>query len=136
MNPACAGRRSSVLAAWSVISCAYGIGIVIGYRPTFTAALHLPIAVFGWAFITAALICATGVFLRRDHWQFAVAELGAAGWGLLLCTHWTQPYGWASGLSWVAVAVMMLITSAWPEPVLIVTPDPPDVDPEGEPRAL
>ena len=111
-----AGRRGAALAVWSATSLAYGIGIAAGYRPTFATALHLPILVYGWAFITVAVVCATGVFQRSDRWHFAVAEFAAAGWGLLLCTHWTQPYGWASGLSWVAVSVFLLVASAWPEP--------------------
>jgi len=119
-------HRAAVLAIWSALTCAYGAGLIAGYRPTFTAALHLDVAVFAWAFIAAAIIVATGIFTRTDRWQFAVGELASAGWGLLLCTHWTQPYGWASGMSWMMTSAMLLVVSFWREPPTIINPPDPE----------
>ena len=107
------GHRRAVLAGFSAVAITYGSGLVAGYRPTFSAAYHLPVTGFGWAFITAGLF--TLPRFRHDGLQYAAAELAAFAWALLLATHWRQPYGWTAGVSWFGIAAGLLLASAWPD---------------------
>jgi hypothetical protein len=119
------GHRASALFGFGCVAVAYGIGLVLGYHPTFFAAYNLPLEAFGWIWIGVGAFSFTGAFTRgHDAWQFAVSELAAVAWSLLLATHWISPYGWTSGVSWAGIALGLLLASTWSDaPREVVHPD-------------
>ena len=122
------GHRGSVLAGYAAVCEVYGTGLALGYRPTFHAAFHLPVAVFGWAFVAAGATVALGAPRRRDGLHYAVAVATASTWALLIGTHFASPYGWTAGVSWAGIALGLLLASAWPNAPRRVRPPPlPDL---------
>ena len=112
------GHRGSALAGFAVLCLAYGAGLLSGYTPTFSVAYHYSTFSFGVTFVVVGLFIPTGIirrFRRYDNLHYAVGEIVCISWGLLLCTHWTQPHGWSSGLSWLGLALALILGQVWPE---------------------
>jgi len=108
------GHRGSVLVGFAITCTAYGTGILLGYRPTFTEAYTVPVPVFGWVFLAVGVFAATGALAYRDSAQYAVGVAWTAAWAMLITTHWTAPYGWAAAVSWLGICLGLLLSSAWP----------------------
>jgi hypothetical protein len=110
------GFRGSYLGLLALGFFFYGMGLVLGYKPTFLQAYGIPTETFGVCWIVAAVIVNTGVWRDQDRTQFAFAELAMSFWALLLATHWAAPYGWAAAVSWAIPTCLTLLVSSWPDP--------------------
>ncbi len=98
---------------------AYGTGIVLGYRPTFTRLVGLPVLDVGWIFVGVGVFMFTSILVQRqgsDRVYYAGAALFTAAWSMAISLFWTQAVGWTAAVSWMCVSVGCLITAAWPEP--------------------
>lgn len=110
------GFRGLGLTSFAAVCFAYGSGILLGYRPTFSSALGITIAAYAWGFIGVGAFALTGILASKDRWHYSICALWVSAWVFLIITHWTQPYGWAASVSWMGVAGALVIASAWPEP--------------------
>jgi hypothetical protein len=109
------GHRGSCLMVLTITFCAYGSGILFGYRPTFTKAYDVPIHTFGWIWVALGWFVMTGIPAHRDSIHYSIAELWMTAWALLLASHWSQAYGWTAAVSWGGLALGVFVVSAWPE---------------------
>lgn len=116
------GHRGTVLAGFGVICEAYGVGLLLGYKPTFAQAYNIPVEWFGVTFVVAGLFIGAGAVRRHDGVHFSAAVLLATAWGLLITTHWTASYGWTAAVSWFGLAAGLLVSSAWPNATRQVEP--------------
>lgn len=114
------GHRGLVLNMYAAVAISYGIGILFGYRPTFSSAFNIPVFTYGVMFVAVGLFALSWMGCLCDRWQYAVSVGWAAFWGFLLSSHFTLPYGWAAGISWYGVAAGLFISSAWPDSTLRV----------------
>ncbi len=98
---------------------AYGTGIVLGYRPTFTSLIGVPVLDVGWTFIGAGVFMFTSILMHRrgsDRIYYSAAALFTAAWSTAISLFWSQAVGWTAAVSWMCVSVGCLITAAWPDP--------------------
>ena len=116
-----AGRRGAFLAFLALLNTAVGYSLLTtpaAQRGTMD--LLLPWPVWGWVWVAAGVVCAAGVFARRDWWAFTVAAVLMGAWALLSVDLWLvqgQPRGWVSVVIWVAFALTVRVVAGWPEPV-------------------
>lgn len=115
-----AGRRGAFLSFVSILDFSYGYALLeqavapLRSRPD----LLLPLTAWGWIWISAGVVCASGVLARRDRVQFAAVAALKTAWGALYAELWIirhAPDGWVSMVVWLSFAVTILIISGWPE---------------------
>ena len=73
---------------------------------------------WGLFFILVSAFMLTGVFRKRDLWQFTAAVFIMTLWSLEY--FWRSvllPYEWSTGLMWMLLAVVVTLVSTWPEPL-------------------
>src|SRR5215469_3523507 len=108
------GHRGSVLVGFALTCTAYGTGILLGYRPTFTEAYHIPVPIFAIVFFCVAVVALFGAYTSRDSLPYAIGVAWTAAWGMLITTQWTAPIGWAAAVSWFGICLGLILSSAWP----------------------
>jgi hypothetical protein len=114
------GRRGTFLAILALIDFGYGSGLISGYVPLFAhgTTMVFPLVAWGWIWVTVGVICLTGVPLRHDRIQFAVAALLKTAWAALIAVAWLEngiPGGWTSVAAWGGIAMLVLLASGWPD---------------------
>lgn len=109
------GHRGAVLNGYAAVAISYGVGILFGYRPTFTSAFNIPVSMYGVVFVAIGLFSLSWLVCGCDRWQYGISVGWSVFWGFLLSSHWTLPYGWAAGISWYGIAAGLFISSAWPD---------------------
>jgi len=108
------GRRSGLLLIFAITALFYGAGLLAGYEPTFNNALDLPVHLFGYMFIGAALIAFLGIIFRWSKVPYATSVAVAFFWAGLLAVFWANPFGWTAAMSWVGIALMCFYAATWP----------------------
>ena len=120
------GQRGILLVVFASTFTAYGIGLILGYHPTFLRALGLPDPFFGAMFVTTGVIQSIGALLRWGRFPYCVGVFMASFWTCTLFIFWEGQYGWTACISWAAIAAVNLLAAIWPEPVHIVTSPVPE----------
>ena len=113
-------HRTRYLVLLGVTFLIYGLGIVIGYRPTFTRIGGLSVYQVGWIFTGSGIFMFTGIFFRNrsgsDRVYFALAALITTSWSMMLSLLWTRPVGWAAAVSWMCISAGCILAASWPNP--------------------
>ena len=107
------GLRELYLGFLSVGFFFYGLGLTLGYHPTFLRALGAPVQTFGYMWIVVAITVSTGIWLRRNTWQFTIAVLMMGFWAGLLTTFWKGDYSWTASISWLILAANTILVGSW-----------------------
>jgi hypothetical protein len=118
------GYRGSYLGILSFGFALYGLGLILGYKPTFLHALGVDVWVFGVAWIAVGCVVVTGVFAGDDRIQFAVAVAAMTGWALMLAIFWQAPFGWTAAVSWLTPDLATMLAASWPDPTPRPRPEP------------
>jgi hypothetical protein len=124
-----AGYPGAFLALLGCYDVFFGIYLYAG-----AAILHsllLPERTWGIIWIITGAFLFTGVPVRHDRFQFAVAVFIKAAWALeylRLALITSLPYQWARAAYWLCFALLVLIVSAWPEPERTGIIDPASSD--------
>lgn len=119
------GRRGAFLAFLAILDLAYGYSLLATTGPQRLVNLLLPWQVWGWIWIAVGVVCLSGVPVRVDRVQFAVAATVKAAWGLLYVHVWLiqgLPRGWVSVVVWLTFAFTVVVVSGWPEPTRLGEP--------------
>jgi hypothetical protein len=124
------GRRGAFLCFLAVLDFSYGYALLSLSVPALRASpdLLLPVAVWGWIWIAAGAVCASGAPLRRDWPQFAAAATLKAAWAAVYADIWTVQHrtdAWVSVVVWASFALTVLVVASWPEQVTVPEPVPP-----------
>lgn len=116
------GRRGAFLAFLTVLDVSYGYALItatiaaLKASPDFLLTLHT----WGWVWLGVAAVCASGVLMKHDIFQFTVAALLKAVWAGLYADAWfTQPHeqqAWLSAVVWLSFSLTVMLVSGWPEP--------------------
>lgn len=128
------GSKSAYLLVYTATFTAYGIGLILGYHPTFSHALNLPVSSFGYLFIAVGAFCAIGAFARLKRIPFAVAVTLTTFWLFLLLAFWSthRGFAWVAVMPWVTIALSQLLSTIRPElprEVLLMPKALDDTDP-------
>ncbi len=123
-----AGRRGAFLAFLAVLDFAFGYSLLVVPRfPAESFDFVIPLHAWGWAWITVGAVCAAGVPARRDRVPYTLAAVLKTAWGLGYAWAWWQgaPNAWISVTVWLCFALTVTLVAGWPEPIVIIRPDPP-----------
>jgi hypothetical protein len=116
-RPPRVGRRGCFLAFLALLAVLYGYSF-FAYTSELRLDLLLPARVWGVLWLAVGVVCATGIFTRRDRLQFTTATGMQAGWGALWCHLWLVQHvtgAWVSAVVWIAFAVLTIVVAGWPE---------------------
>lgn len=116
------GRRGAFLGFLAILDLGYAYSLW-PYRVPRHVTLILPARIWAAAWLVAGLACAVGVFMRRDRVPYTFASAIKALWAMLYFHFWLVqriPNMWISALVWLVFAFVVLMVSAWPDPVLMV----------------
>ena len=111
------GSKGVYLLVYTCTFTAYGVGLILGYHPTFSHALNLPVSSFGYLFIAVGLFCGIGAFARWKRIPFAVCVTLTTFWIFLLFTFWSthRGFAWVAIMPWVTIALSQLLSTIRPE---------------------
>jgi lysylphosphatidylglycerol synthetase-like protein (DUF2156 family) len=75
---------------------------------------------WGWIWIGTAIALFCGAFTRRDRLYFAWAVFIKTAWALeyVRLTFTAETHVWPRAAYWLALALLVTVVSAWPEPRL------------------
>ena len=107
------GFRGTYLGVLSIGFFAYGMGLVLGYTPTFAIAFGHSTGFFGYMWVVGAIAVSTGIWIHRDIWHFTLAVLMMLFWAIILMTFWQGNYGWAAGISWLTLTANTALVGVW-----------------------
>lgn len=125
------GQRGILLLVFATTSLVYGIGLAIGYHPTFDHALDLDVKWYSLAFGVEAIAMFLGAWFRWGRGPYSIGVTVNTFWLFLLLAFWSahRGYAWVAIMPWCAIAVTQIIAAVWPEPVSEVRPlSPYDLD--------
>jgi hypothetical protein len=125
----CAGRRGAFLTFLTILDFSYGYALATASVRSLPRGpdLFLPMHVWGWVWVGAGVVCASGIFLRRDWLQYWFAAVLKACWAAVWADIWIVqhvPATWISIVIWAAFSLTVLLIGGWPE---YVQPDSPPV---------
>jgi hypothetical protein len=120
-----AGRRGTFLAILATVDISYGFSLVLRFTdfnampPGGNNIVPLSFRQWGAVWIACGVFLFTGVLAKHDIFQFALASLIKFSWAAAILIHWTKyrNYPDVSPIIWVAVALIVLLVSGWPEQV-------------------
>lgn len=111
-----AGHRGTFLILLGVYDLFFGLYLVRG--GAVIAPTLIPRDAWGWAWIAAGMLLIYGGTRDRDGLFYALAAFVKAAWALeyfrLQLLHY--PDQWIRGCYFLALALIVTVVSAWPEP--------------------
>ena len=111
------GHRGLFLVLLGVYDLFFGLYLIRG--GALIAPTLLPEDAWGWAWITTGTLLIAGGTRDRDGWAFALAVFVKTAWALesfrLQFQH--HPDQWIRGCYFLALALVVLAVSSWPEDV-------------------
>lgn len=126
------GRRGLFLTFLTLLNAIFGSSLWIYPYPQPWPYFSQHTAAAAW--MVMAVITATGIPLRRDRFQYALAAMFKFAWALRYAWLWAHgfPGAWGALAVWLAFAAIVMMISGWPEPdgVTVIAPPPPKIDPE------
>lgn len=130
------GRRGAALLAWAFVDAVIGYSLLdpasrprgqlalTSYRAILSVA---PFRVWGWLWISVAVICLVGAFGGRwDAYAFGAAIGIKLVWAGGLLTGWAAYHayrGWVAAATWLVLAALVSVIAGWPEPRRRKPPD-------------
>lgn len=120
------GRRGAILLSYGTVWSLYGYGQLISpptAQPGLTLAMQmLPLTVWGLLWIATGLLALAAAALPQgaDWFGFVALVLIVLPWTLSYLVSWMQgdfPRGWVAAAVWGAIAVPVIVTAGWREPV-------------------
>jgi hypothetical protein len=123
------GHRGLFLATLALYDVFFGIYLAGGGN--LEHQLLINHRAWGWIWIGTALILFCGAFARRDRLYFAWAAFIKTAWAFeyLRLTVTVEIHAWPRAAFWLALALLVLVAAAWPEP------GPPVISEEAVTRA-
>lgn len=114
------GRRGAFLAFLAILDYLYAVSLW-----PFQVPRHITLIVspkeWAAAWFVVALACTVGVFLRRDRVPYSIAAAIKACWSALYFHLWLVqhfPDAWVSAVVWLTFALIVVMVSSWPDPIL------------------
>ena len=115
------GFRGSFLLFLSILDVVYGTAILqISNHSPLAHLFTISTQAVGIVWIVVGVYLLTGVFVRNDRFQFAVAAMLKSIWCLEFIHIWIDnriPNAWQSVAVWGAFAAVTILISFWPEPL-------------------
>ena len=128
------GRRGAFLAFLTLLDWAYGYSLLAAPAAQQRADLLLPWTAWGWLWTAMGFVTASGIFIRRDRYAYALAAAFKTAWGAVQLDLWlagAAPRAWVGAVIWFAFAAAVWLVGGWPEPgpVITIPPSPPGREP-------
>jgi hypothetical protein len=116
------GHRGAFLLFLTVLDFAYGYALLSASVTALRASpdLILPMHTWGWIWVAAGIVCASGAAVRYDWPQFIVAATLKAAWAAVYADIWIVQQSadaWVSVVVWATFSLAVLDVASWPEPV-------------------
>lgn len=131
-----AGRRGAFLTFLAVLDFGYGYSLLVS-QPVQRQGLNLlvPLHVWGILWLTAGVVCVSGIFRIRDRLQYTCSAIFKTMWALIFARVWFiqhVPLTWLTTVIFLAFAATVMLISGWNEngPVEVVAPPPPSALPD------
>jgi hypothetical protein len=118
------GFRGAFLALLGLFDVFYGLSLLVG--GLVQVAFPLGIHTWGWIWIGTGFFLMTGSLVKTDRWQFGWAVFVKILWAMTFFYMeiiYTIPWDWLRGLYWGIAGIIILLISAWPEPVKYIEND-------------
>ena len=113
------GRRGAFLAFLAILHYAFAWQFwFIGAQGMPTIA---PVRVWAIGWLVSAIGCTVGIVLRRDRISYTLAATMNGCLAALYSYLWlvkNAPYGWVNALFWSVFALIVVMVSSWPDPIL------------------
>lgn len=112
------GFRGSCLLLFAISDFGHGVIYTLGH------ATHPPVGgnhFWGYTFFILGAFLLTGVWSRRDYWQYIASGFVMTVWGFnYLWTVLDVPYQWGNAIAWLCFSVLPFLLVMWPEPYRII----------------
>lgn len=120
------GRRGLFLSFLAILD------LIIGYFlikvPVTVASEPYPVmSRDAWAglWLATALVCISGIAVRKDNIAYGMAAFTKAAWGLRYIYLWYQgiAFAWVSAVVWICFSLTVLVIASWPEEIIRLPPE-------------
>lgn len=119
------GRRGATLLTLAAVDLVIG-GLLLNPDlraqtvrvPSYQLIAHVPLPVWGGAWVGVGMVCGVQAWRRSDRLAFALAIMIKLLWGGLILGAWLwkgATLAWTGAIVWFALAAWVAISSGWPE---------------------
>lgn len=119
------GRRGAILLSYGTVWSLYGYAQVASPAPDqrglTVATQWLPLAAWGWIWVTAGLLAIVAAFMKQgaDWFGFVGLALIVLPWVTSYLATWLLgdfPRGWVAAAVWAVIAIPVIVVAGWREP--------------------